>query len=212
MASPYSDRGWETCRQSSRLQWVGRLSGYPDMPLPGTSGSQYVRVSFPRLQGKAPIPERHHAACVHSPPSGFQRFSRMRNSSSTGYASPCPRQGLCRGLPSLLRTLRLRPSDHRLAQDHPVGHVAGLVSSCRFSFDSQQLFSWRRLGCRQRQTACGSRTTTAPAASAVRPAGLVLAGKGGAAHRPVLSWATRHSSQETGRLQPDVLDAPKANG
>ena len=36
-----SMRGWETCRLSSRLQRVGRLSGCPAMPLAGTGGSQY---------------------------------------------------------------------------------------------------------------------------------------------------------------------------
>src|ERR1700722_10245342 len=60
------------------------------MPLPGTGGSQYVSVSFPRLRGKAPGPVRQPAACEHSPPKGLRHFSRMRDSDDKGVRQPMP--------------------------------------------------------------------------------------------------------------------------
>ena len=85
--SALSMRPWETCRLSSRLQGVGRLSGARPCPWPELAAAS-IRVSAPRLRG-AHHPVRQHAACVHSPAKDSGIAAGCENSAARAYASPC---------------------------------------------------------------------------------------------------------------------------
>ena len=79
---------WETCRVSPLCK--GSVDYLSARPCPWSElAAERDRVSTPRLQGVAPIPERQQTACLHSPPSGFRHLSRMLHSYNTVYAIPC---------------------------------------------------------------------------------------------------------------------------
>jgi hypothetical protein len=102
-ASPaLSMRVWETCRLSSRLQGVGRPLAAQTCPCLELAAAS-LRVSFPRLRGKAPVPERQHAASACLPrhrDSGIAAGCQVVDVRNTGVRRPAlPGQIISRASP-----------------------------------------------------------------------------------------------------------------